>query len=119
MNVWEWVTTTLGAGELFTTLGVGTLAVLFATDRILTRGQAERRTADLKEHHARELAEKDARLADAHSSRDGWKDVALQERELRERAMSGTLEAATNAIVDTQHVLESLDAAIDGREKAR
>jgi hypothetical protein len=114
MTLWEWITTTTSGDSLFTTLGLGVLSVLFATNRILTIGQHRSRTADLIAHHQRELAEKDARILDAHVSR-GWRDVALKERELREVAMSGTVSAATSAIVDVKHVLESLDEAIDGR----
>jgi hypothetical protein len=114
---WEWITTTTSGETVFTTLGLGALAVLFATNRILTIGQHRSRVLDLVEHHTRELAEKDARIADAHTSRDGWRDVALKERELREAAMSGAVTAATSAIVDVKHVLESLDEALDGREK--
>jgi hypothetical protein len=118
MTLWDWITTTTSGDSVFTALGLGVLSVLFATNRILTIGQHRARTADLVAHHERELAEKDSRITDAHTSRDGWRDVALKERELREAAMSGTVSAATSALIDVRHVLESLDEAIDGREKA-
>lgn len=119
MTVWEWITSTMGAGDLLTTLGIGALAVLFATDRIMTKGQHERRTADLTKHHGRELAEKDARLAEVRESRDGWKAVALEERKLRDAATVGVAASATAALVDVKHVLESLDETLDGREGSR
>lgn len=117
MTLWDWITTTTDGNSVFTTLGLGVLAVLFASNRILTIGQHRSRVADLVEHHAREIAEKDARIADISAARDGWKDVALKERELRDAATNGVAAAATAAIVDVKHVLESLDEAIDGTRR--
>lgn len=111
MTLWDWITSTTDGDALFTTLGLGVLAVLFATDRILTKGAHERRTADLQAHHARELKEKDARIAEAKESREGWKAVALKERERADKATEPAVHAA-EALGNVAHVLESLDAAI-------
>ena len=119
MDLWEWFTTSTTSDSLFTTFGLGALAILFATDRIITRGQHARRVADLEGHHGRELAVAEARLADAKASAAGWKEVALRERELRESVTTGAVAAATGALVDVKHVLESLDESLDGSERQR
>lgn len=45
---WGWVGSSIPAGALLNGLGLGVLAVLFARDLILTRGQHSRRVADLE-----------------------------------------------------------------------
>lgn len=112
MDLWEWITTTTPASSVFTTFGLGVLAVLFATDRILTKGQHTRRAADLVAFHERELIEKDQRIADMKESRNGWREVALREREIRETVTKALVESSTDALIDVKHVLESLDKAI-------
>lgn len=111
MNLWEWITTTTSPDSWITTLGIGTLALLFATDRILTRGQHSRRVADLTEHHAREIKEKDARLADARESREGYKEAARVERERADRATASVGEIA-DTLTGVLHVLQSLDRVL-------
>lgn len=111
MTLWEWITTTTSGDSLFTTLGLGVLSVLFATNRILTIGQHRARTLDLQEHHARELKEKDSRLADARDSRDGWKEAARVERERADKATDSVGEMAA-AIADVLHVLQALERAL-------
>lgn len=122
MNAWEWFTTTASVDSLLTTLGLGTLALLFARDLILTKGQHlrrvqdivaahEQRTADLVAYHARALAEKDLRLADVIESRDGWKEAARLERERADRVTAAVGEMA-ESLTGIQHVLESLNRAL-------
>lgn len=133
MSLWEWITTTTSLETLFTTLGLGSMALLFATDRILTKGQHlrrvqdlvaaheqrvadmsaayDRRIEDLIAHHAREIAEKDNRLADLAESRDGYKEAARLERE-RADTVTTAFSGAAGALTDIQHVLESLDRAL-------
>lgn len=133
MSPWEWITTTTSVETLFTTLGLGSLAILFATDRILTKGQHlrqiqalvkaqdervadmveahEQRIADLSAHHTRELVEKDSRIADVIESRDGWKEAARLERERADKVTAAFTDVA-GAVTDIQHVLESLDRAL-------
>lgn len=111
MNVWEWITTSASVDSIVTGLGLGALAILFATDRIITKGQHLRRVADLIAHQERERAALEQRAADAIESRDGWKDAARVERERADRATE-----SVSAFVATQteilHVLRSLDRAL-------
>lgn len=111
MGIWEWVSTTTTVDSVLTTLGLGALALLFARDLILTRGQHTRRTADLAAYHARELGEKDARIADIRESRDGYKEATRLERDRADRATDSVREIAetTRAVL---HVLQSLDIVL-------
>lgn len=111
MNAWDWVTTTTSVDSIFTTLGLGALAFLFARDLILTRGQHLRRVGDLVEHHQREIAEKDARIADIRDSRDGYKEAARVERERADKATASVGEMA-EVIENMLYVLRSLDRAL-------
>ena len=104
MNIWDWITTTTTVDSIISTLGLGALAVLFATNRILTRGQHLDRIGDLKEHHEREMTE-------VRTSRDGWKSVALTERGRADTATS-TLGDMADTLRDVEHVLASLDRAL-------
>ena len=113
MTPWEWFTGTATVDSLLTTLGLGVLAVLFATDRVITKGQHERRTADLVAHHARELAEKDSRLAAVDESRREWKAAAEAERVRAEQA-TASLGNVADSLERVEHVLGSLDRALDG-----
>ena len=111
MSLWEWITTTTSGDSLFTTLGLGVLSVLFATNRILTIGQHRSRTADLQEHHTRELAEKDARINDIRESRDGYKEATRVERERADAATASVGELA-DTVDAVLHVLQSLDRVL-------
>lgn len=122
MSPWEWITSTTSVDDLMTTLGIGMLAFLFARDLILTRGQHLRRVqdivaahdlriADLLAHQAREIAEKDGRIADMGESRDGWKEAARIERERADKATAAIGEIAST-LSDIMHVLSSLDRAL-------
>lgn len=104
MNPWDWITSTTTVDSIVSTLGLGALAILFATNRILTRGQHIDRIADLKEHHTREMEE-------VRTSRDGWKAVALAERGRADTATS-TLGTMAETLADVEHVLVSLDRAL-------
>lgn len=111
MNPWEWVTSTTSVDQIVTGLGLGALALLFATDRIITKGQHLRRVADLIAHHERERAALELRTADVIEYRDGWKEAARVERERADRA---TESVSTIASTQTEilHVLRSLDRAL-------
>lgn len=111
MTLWDWFTGTASVDSALTALGLGALAILFATDRIITKGQHLRRVQDLVAHHERERAAEAARLADVVESRNGWKEAARLERE---RADLATATAAkTSAVLNrVLHVLESLDRAL-------
>lgn len=103
-NLWEWIATTTSVDSLVTGAGSVTIAILFASDRILTKGQHERRTADLVAFHARELAE-------ITRSRDGWKEAHAAEKERADKATS-TLDDMSKPLESIVHVLASLDRAL-------
>ena len=109
MNVWEWISTTTSVDNVLTTLGLGALAFLFARDLILTKGQHERRTSDLKEHHT-------AQITEIRASRDGWKAVAIAERARADEATK-IGENVGEALEQIGHVLGSLDAALPNPPK--
>lgn len=116
MNPWEWFTSTIPAGDVISAVGVGAFVIAILTDRLLTRGQHLRSIADLTAHHQRELAEKDARMADLRESRDGYKEAAAVER-----ARADTATAAVGEISSTLesvlHVMQSLDRALPAAER--
>jgi hypothetical protein len=111
MDLWQWIVTSTSVDNMLTAAGLGSLALLFAADRILTKGQHLRRVADLIAHHERERAALEQRTADALESRDGWKEAARVERERADRAT-----ASVSKLGDTQeeilHVFRSLDRAL-------
>ena len=80
MGIWDWITGTARVDSILSTLGLGALAVLFATNRIITKGQHEARVADLKGFHERELAGKDERIDALDESRRYWRDAAESQR---------------------------------------
>lgn len=117
MNVWEWFTATASVDTLLTTLGLGAIAILFATDRIITKGQHLRRVQDIVEYHSRELLGKDERISD---SREVSKNSEAAARIERERADKGwdALGEITQTLTQVLHVLESLDRALAAPEGA-
>jgi hypothetical protein len=80
VDVFQWLAESLPAGAIVNGLGLGALAILFAGDRILTRGQHERRVADIVKGHDAVLAEKATQLADMRESRNYYRDARLEER---------------------------------------
>lgn len=115
MTIWEWFTATASVDTLLTTLGLGAIAILFATDRIITKGQHLRRVQDLIAHHERELAEKDKRIADAHEAGKSWEEAARIERERADKGWESLGEIA-QTMTRVLHVLESLDRALPSAE---
>jgi len=102
MDFWEWAATTMPAGAIVNAFGLGALAILFATDRVLTKGQHTRAlarvesahdkltdaltngqgaaVAELIKHHD-ELGEaKDALYSEMTKSRDYYRDARLVEQ---------------------------------------
>lgn len=116
-DLWQWVYSTTTLDSVLSTLGVATLAVLFATNRILTRGQHADRIADLVAHHGREIAVYEARLAEAREKADGWKEVALEERAMRVKREDRDDEIA-ETMGNVLHVLQGLDRALPAAEEA-
>lgn len=87
----QWVTLGTSIGPLVNALGIGALAVLFATDRILTIGQHKRRVTDileaqkltlieLKEHYDELAGEKDRAYGELKESRNYYRDARLEEK---------------------------------------
>ena len=122
MNPWEWVTSTSSVDSLLTTLGLGVLALLFARDLIITKGQHlrrvqdivaahDQRVADLVAFHGRELASYDDRIAEIREARDSWKEAESVARGLADKAVDGLTEVNVT-LVRSLHVLESLDRAL-------
>lgn len=54
-NFWDYLDNTAPVGAIANALGLGSLAVLFATDRVLTKGQHLRRMGDKDKAHAAEI----------------------------------------------------------------
>lgn len=113
MSPWEWLTTTTSVESMLSTLGLGALAVLFATNRIITKGQHESRVADLKEHHARELAAADKRLEATDESRREWRAAAGSERERADTATATANELGSELGGLAVRLLSSIDETVN------
>jgi G:T/U-mismatch repair DNA glycosylase len=131
-DVWDYFSQTVPAGALINGLGLGALAILFATDRILTKGQHLRRIGDLvtayakaeeaastahtaelearDRYHSAILVEKDKALAIVTESRDGYKAATKLERERADTATKALGEFSELGRLAT-HLLRSLDEA--------
>lgn len=110
MDLWEWFTTTAPAGAIINALGLGALAALFASDRVITRGQHARRISDLEDAHRLLKAEWDVRYAEMKESRDFYRNARNEERDRADRATSQLVEVSKLAEL-TVHAIESLGEA--------
>ncbi len=130
-----YLTATLPAGGVVNALGLGALAVLFATNRILTVGQHNSRVADIvkahvesraelvrnnaeaiaqqERYHAAIIAEKDRAFAVVEKSRDGYKEATEVERGRADRATDALGEFTELGKLATQ-LLRSLDEVQKG-----
>ena len=105
------------AGAVGNALGVGLLAFLFANDRILTRGQHERRTSDKQAAHdlivanlkdAHELALRE--LTGHYATLSGVKDLAYSEvKESRDYYRAARIEERDRADKVTDQLAESTE----------
>lgn len=122
MNGWEWFAATFPAGAVVSGSGVGLFVAAILSDRLFTKGQHLRIVNDLKAHHereraidaenhARELAEKDARLVDMRESREGYKEATAIER-ARADVATESLGAIDPTLKSILYVMESLDRAL-------
>lgn len=124
--------------SMLNALGLGALAILFATDRIKTRGQATRDIERERKAHERLIAEKDKThgaiieaLVDKHTDQLAYRDDRISELKgalasmeqarnvERDRAESATamLGRAVEAVEVSNHLLESLGEAVkDGAQ---
>lgn len=112
MSPWEWLTSTTSVNDLLTTGGGVVLAWLFATNRIITRGQHNDRVTDLKDHHARELAAAEARLAAVDESRKEWRTAAGLERERGDAATASANELGSELGSLAVRLLSSIDETV-------
>lgn len=133
MDFWQWLSASIPAGAVLNGGGLVFLATLFATDRILTKGQHERRMADLTKafdkltealtashaasiaeitkHHAAILVEKEARYTELQQSRDTYLAGQEQER-LRADKLAHELSTGLNEFGQlTTHLLQSFNEA--------
>lgn len=108
MDIWTWFVNNTAPNELVTNLGIGTFLILFATNRILTLGQHNSRIAELKDHHTRELAQKDS----AYEAMVLAKDTAYDEmKESRNYYRGARLEEKNRADKATEQLVESNEIA--------
>lgn len=101
---WSWLTENVNLGSLVQALGLGTLVVLFATDRILTRGQHTRRVADLVKYWS-------GRYDEAIKSRDYYRDARLEEKARAEKSEAELVAMARETSALSSRILGSLDEA--------
>jgi len=124
------------AGALFNGLGLGTLAMLFATDRVLTKGQHTRAlarveaahdkltdaltkgqgaaVAELIKHHEELGKAKDALYGEMTKSRDYYRDARLIEQD-RANAVTDQLgEVALEVGKLANHTIGSFNSLIQG-----
>lgn len=102
---------TLTLQDIGQTVGLAALALLFASDRILTKGQHERRIADLEKAHAALFAERDNRLSDMTTSRDYYREARNAEAE-RADALAGQLgKLAAEASRSASETMTALEEA--------
>lgn len=124
MSAWDWITQA-SPESILSTLGLGAIAVLFVTNRILTIGQHNSRISDLKDHHEIELAqaqssyeamviEKDARYAEMKESRDYYRGARLQERDRVEQLTDQLLETTEIARTATHALTALSEVAAEG-----
>lgn len=116
----EWLSPS-GLKDLIETGGVVVLAWLLFTGRVITERMHGNRTADLVEHHSREIAEKDRSYnamvtekdrayGEMKESRDYYRTARLEEKDRADRATEQLVEgnevarAATHALVALSQV---------------
>lgn len=125
MDVWDWITQTNFA-SVVSGLGLGSLAIMFATDRILTKGQHDRRILDLKKtherevtdlekhhkaemtnlksYHAAEIAEKEHQRSEMKESRNYYRDAYNLERASKDELSSKFSEVSVELVQLGDHL---------------
>lgn len=131
-GIWQYLSASVPAGAVLNGLGLGTLALLFARDLILTRGQHLRRSeeqkaahadivrimgdthrasiAELVTHHTALDAVKDERYAEMRDRMAYYRDARLEEKARADKVTDQLVEFAELAKLNT-HVLKSIDEA--------
>lgn len=115
---------TLTLQDVGQTLGLGALAFLFARDLILTRGQHDRRVADLVRHYdalaaERDLrdAERELRYSEMKTSRDYYREARNTEADRANRVTQQLAELAaetTRSVSETMGALETAAREVAG-----
>lgn len=130
MDFWEWVTASIPAGAVVNGLGLGALAILFASDRIQTRGQGTRALAkadkahddlttalkdshkaaiaELVKHHTELIAEKERIFLEMRDSRNYYREARLEERARAEQVTDKLAETVDEYAKLTNHILSSV-----------
>jgi hypothetical protein len=79
----SWLGDTISAQSILQLLGGGVLIILFATNRILTRGQHLDRIADLQKHHAAEMDAAEERRKGEVAAAEAKYTLMLSEKDAR------------------------------------
>lgn len=108
MTGWEWLTNGFNLNSAVQGSLAVVLIILFATDRILTKGQHLRRVADIVGNHDKLIAEKEARLQDMRESRDYYREARMVERDRADAVTEKLGIVVTEYAELTNHLLESL-----------
>lgn len=108
MTGWEWLTNGFNLNSAIQGGLAVTLIILFATDRILTRGQHQRRVNDIVTNHDKLIAEKDLRYQEMKESRDYYREARVTERDRADKVTEKLGEVVTEYAELTNHLLEAL-----------
>lgn len=133
-DLWSWFYTQVSVQGVLNITGLTLLVILFSRDMILTKGQHERRVADLTkakdDRYADMVREKDSRIedilrntgeryTDMRDSRDAYRDTA-DELENRNRTLTDAVVESNRSLGVAATALQSLDAvAHEGRDGGR
>lgn len=119
MDLWTWITTTTSLNDLFATLGLGSLAALFAMDLILTKRQHERRMADVKDfyekrimditaHHQEVAARQDEHYGELKEAHEILQEAYKEEQDRADKALSSAAESV-EVVKTTNKFLQAFD----------
>ena len=121
-SLWQWFAASASVEGLMQAGGLITLAMLFATGRIITLGQHESRILDLKAHHEKEmsilaeghkllLSEKEARYRETEEQRDQYREAAEIQKERADKLTDQVSEVGELAKVSA-HLITALGEAV-------
>lgn len=124
-DIWSWLSETLSAQSIIQGLGLAALAILFATNRILTLGQHNTRIADLTKYHDQELilkdalysqmaAEKDRAYAEMKEARNYWQTAFDNEKRRADAATDQLARANEETLGLALQMVTSIQEAAEG-----
>lgn len=108
MAGWNWLTDGFDLNSAVQGSLALLLIVLFATDRILTKGQHQRRVDDISINHGKLIVEKDLRYAEMKESRDYYREARMVERDRADAVTEKLGLIVTEYAELTNHLLEAL-----------